>query len=104
MGALFGIAHCFRHIKEFDWYKGSKKLRILRIIVANCLMIPSWILVIFQEDLLETDFIRLSGLNDYFLNIIHFFILYLWIFGFVPLIVFDKLKINFYTKKQKVNT
>lgn len=47
MGAIFGIAHCFRHIKEFDWYKGTRKLRVQRMVVANLLMIPSWVLIAF---------------------------------------------------------
>ena len=47
VSCVFGIAHCFRHIEEFEWYKGNIKQRILRILVAWLTMIPSWILVFY---------------------------------------------------------
>lgn len=46
MGAIFGISYCFRSIKSLDWYRGPIKTRLLRALVANLLLIPSWLLII----------------------------------------------------------
>jgi len=91
IAGIFAVAHCFRQINEFEWFGGTFKLRITRILIAWTSMIPSWVLVVYQTDIINTDYIRLSGFNAYFLNTMHFFILYFWLFGLMPLHVFKKL-------------
>lgn len=51
IGALFGVSHCFRHINSLEWYKGDKRKRILRIIVANLFTIPGWIFALNVESI-----------------------------------------------------
>lgn len=94
IAALFGVSHCFRKTEQKQWFKGTKKQRLMRALIVNLLMIPSWILVVFQKELVQTDVMRLAGLNDYLLNAIHFFILYFWLFSFVPLYLFKRLQLN----------
>ena len=91
IAGIFAVAHCFRNINEFEWFGGSLKLRVVRVVIAWVSMIPSWTLVVYQSKIINTDYIRLSGLNAYFLDAMHFFILYFWLFGVMPLYVFKKL-------------
>jgi len=78
-------------MKEFDWYSGTLKLRIQRIIIANIFLAPFWVLACYLNDIVSTDWVRLSGLNEYFIDAIQFFIMYFWLFGLMPLYIFEKL-------------
>ena len=73
---------------------GSTKQRVLRSTFACLSMLPSWVLVFYQRQILENKFILLSGLNDYMLNSIHFLVLYAWLFAVLPVHVFPLLKLT----------
>ncbi len=50
IGAVFGIAFVFRNIPKLEWYEGTKRKRILRAVICNLLMVPSWLLItLFQK-------------------------------------------------------
>lgn len=92
MGAVFGIAYCFRSVKNIDWYRGGLKKRLLRALIANVFIIPSWLVISFlQSDGNESGFITKLGINDFIIDGVHFFLLYLWLFGFMPALVLGKL-------------
>ncbi|KRX10571.1 hypothetical protein PPERSA_05391 [Pseudocohnilembus persalinus] len=54
ISGIFAIAHTFRNIGEFEWFKGSNGQRALRIVIANLFILPSWIIVGFQQDIINT--------------------------------------------------
>lgn len=89
VGAVFGIGACFREIENIKWAGGNLKNRILRIIIANIFIIPSWIFIIFIQG--SGEWIAKIGLNIYLVDAIHFLILYLWIFGFMPILILHRL-------------
>ena len=70
-----------------EWSKGSTKNRISRAIIANILIIPSWIFVIFLQ---KGSWIKDIGLNEFIVDSIHYFVLYFWLFGVMPLVIFKK--------------
>jgi hypothetical protein len=93
VGSIFGAAKTFRDMPNVNWYKDSKTAgsskKILRIVLANLLLIPSWILVIYSDALLEA--LQAVGLNDLILTSTHFFILYYLGFGILPKHLFARL-------------
>lgn len=96
MGAVFGVPFCFRTVKAVDWYRGSIKKRLLRVLVANVCIIPSWLILIFvQGQRTDDSWISSLGINDFIIDALHFFLLYLWLFGFMPVYLMGKLmKLN----------
>lgn len=54
IGAIFGIAYCFRVVPSLEWFRGSTKQRVLRAVIANLFIIPSWLFVVLVEGR-ETD-------------------------------------------------
>ena len=89
IGAAFGVGVCFRSIKNLKWAGGNQKNRILRILITNLMIIPSWIFIIFVQNV--GTWVTSIGLNIYLVNAVHFLILYLWIFGYMPILVFHRL-------------
>lgn len=73
------------------------KNKLIRCGIANLFMIPSWILVLFETDILSRDSFRMMGLNNYILDMMHFTLLFFFLYGILP-IVLVKLKI---TKKDR---
>jgi hypothetical protein len=49
MGAVFGVAFCFRATKNIDWYRGGLKKRVLRAVIGNAMIVPSWLVLIFLQ-------------------------------------------------------
>jgi len=95
IGGVFGISRCFRTIKSLEWYRGPLKQRLIRILVANLMMIPSWLFITLVEGQ-ENDqtLIRRLGINDFIVDAFHFFVLYIWLFGYMPILVFARLLKN----------
>lgn len=89
IGAVFGISAAFRGINNIEWGAGSTKNRILRAVLANLSILPSWIFVLFIQD--AGTWIKDIGLNDFIVDSIHYFFLYLWIFGYLPLLVMHRM-------------
>lgn len=87
IGAVFGISACYNKMTITEWCGGSTKKRILRAIVANIMIIPSWIFILVLED---GSWIGDIGLNEFIVDGVHFFILYLWLFGYMPIYVLEK--------------
>lgn len=77
IGALFGVSHSFRHIKTLEWYKGTVRKRIARVIVANICTIPGWIFANYLNDISLNHKIYEWGLS-FFLVFIFYIILYRW--------------------------
>lgn len=96
IGAVFGIAFAFRNIPKLEWYEGSKKKRLLRALIANLLLAPSWILItLFEKQQNEDSWIRKLGMNEFILDSLHFALIYFVLFGLVPVYVFGRfLKLN----------
>lgn len=88
IGLLFGAAQTFRAISSMNWYKGPWKFRFLRILIVNLAMIPSWILINYQEDLINLSFLKLLGLSNFMIDCFHYFLLYYGLFGFIPVYIY----------------
>lgn len=97
MGAVFGISFCFRCVKSLDWYRGPIKSRLLRVLIANAMLIPSWMIIIFVQGRNTSEsLIEGLGINDFIIDALHFFVLYLWLFGYMPVYVLGRLfKLNY---------
>lgn len=51
IGAVFGISTCFRKMPNIEWAGGSSpSKRVIRAIVANLFIVPSWIFVVYVQD------------------------------------------------------
>lgn len=75
-------------MRSRNWSKGTFKQRTIDIVVCNLLIIPSWI---FELLLKEESWIHEMGLNSIIIDSIHYFILYLWLFGAVPHLVLSRI-------------
>lgn len=89
VGAAFGISAAFRNIPNIEWASGRIKNRIARGIITNILIIPSWFFLLLAQD--QGTWIRDIGLNNFIVNAIHFFLLYIWIFGYMPYLLLHRL-------------
>ena len=88
MGAVFGISYCFRQIENIEWAGGKTKDRVVRAIIGNLFIVPSWLFIIFLE--YRGSWVRDIGLNEFIIDSIHFFCLYFWLFGYMPVVVFKQ--------------
>jgi len=75
-------------MRSGNWSKGTFKQRTINIMVCNLLIIPSWV---FELLLKEEGWIQEIGLNSIMIDSIHYFILYLWLFGAVPHLVLSRI-------------
>jgi len=73
IGALFGVSHCFRHIKTLEWYKGTVRKRVARVIVANVCTIPGWIFASYLNEISLNHKIYEWGLS-FFLVLIYLYV------------------------------
>ena len=87
IGAVFGISYCYRMITIPEWCETNTRKRILRAVVSNLMLIPSWIFILLLED---GTWIKDIGLNEFIVDGLHFFVLYIWIFGYMPVYVLEK--------------
>lgn len=71
-----------------EWAAGDIKKRVLRGLIANVFIVPSWVFVLWVQE--RGTWIKDMGLNTFIVNSIHFFILYLWIFGYMPMLLFHR--------------
>ena len=71
-----------------EWSKGTASKRIIRALIGNILIIPSWIFVIYFE---KGNWVKDIGLNEFIIDSVHYFILYFWLFGLMPVLLLDKL-------------
>jgi hypothetical protein len=88
IGGIFGISATFRKIEAFEWYGGSWKQRLSRLLITNLFIVPSWLFLLLLVE--QGEWIKDIGLNMFIVDGIHYFILYLWIFGYMPILVLDK--------------
>lgn len=88
IGAVFGISAAFRGIPHIEWAGGSLKNRISRAVIANILIIPSWFFILLAQN--QGTWIRDIGLNAFIVNSLHFFLLYIWIFGYMPIVLLHR--------------
>lgn len=51
------------------------------------MIVPSWLFISFLE---KGSWIKDIGLNEFIVDGVHFFVLYLWIFGYMPYFVLEK--------------
>jgi hypothetical protein len=58
-------------------------------VIANILIIPSWFFILLAQD--KGTWIKDIGLNNFIVNAIHFFLLYIWIFGYMPILLLNRL-------------
>ena len=55
------------------------------------MIIPSWLFIIFLE---KGSWIKDIGLNEFIVDCVHYLLLYLWLFGAMPVFVLSKLKLT----------
>ena len=89
IGAVFGISLCYRKMQIHEWSQGTVKQRVLRAAITNLLIIPSWIFIIFLEE--GSNWIQDIGFNEFIVDAVHYFILYFWIFGYMPILLLKRL-------------
>jgi hypothetical protein len=89
IGAVFGISSAFRKIPNIEWSAGKMKNRLARGLIINILIIPSWFFILLAQN--QGTWIRDIGLNFFIVNSLHFFLLYIWIFGYAPILLLHKL-------------
>lgn len=61
---------------------------MMRAAVTNALIIPSWLFILLAQD--AGTWVKDIGLNAFIVNAIHFFLLYIWIFGYMPVLLLHK--------------
>ena len=88
IGLVFGASQTFRTISSINWYKGPMKMRFLRIFIANFAMIPSWVLIYYQDELMVMKNSGLLGISDFMVDSVHYFVLYYGLFGMIPIHIF----------------
>jgi len=57
-------------------------------LIGNIFVLPSWVFILWIQE--NGSWIKDMGLNTFIINSIHFFILYLWIFGFLPILLLHR--------------
>ena len=60
----------------------------MRLVITNLCIIPSWLFSLLLVE--KGEWIKEIGLNVFIVDGIHYFILYFWIFGYMPILVFHK--------------
>ena len=56
------------------------------------MIIPSWLFITLVEGQENDETLaRRLGVNDFIVDATHFFLLYLWLFGYMPVLVLSKL-------------
>jgi len=78
-------------MKNVFWYDTSPKKKIIRVIIANLFMIPSWIFYAFFDEIMEKFNKSAVFINEYLFFSLHFFLLYYLLFGLSPYYVFAKM-------------
>ena len=76
-------------IDHSDEEARRKKIRMTGI--ASLCTLPSWLIVTFQPDFIV--FLQRGGIDEYLFNAVHFTVLYIIIFGYLPKSVFGRLKL-----------
>lgn len=89
---MLGGQSCFSVIPNINWYKGQLKRRIIRLLLINLCMIPSWVLCYYQNQIMTNRNVRNIGLKNLYLDLFHFLILYYFLFAIAP-IIFHRLKL-----------
>ena len=60
----------------------------MRLVITNLCIIPSWLFSLLLVE--KGEWIKEIGLNVFIVDGNHYFILYFWIFGYMPILVFHK--------------
>jgi hypothetical protein len=71
-------------MKSRNWSRGTFKQRAKNIFIFNLAMVPSWV---FELLLKDEGWIKEIGINSLIVDAIHYFFLYLWLFGIFPPII-----------------
>ena len=50
IGAVLGLGHCYSVMKSRQWCKGTAKMRLVNFIVANAMLVPSWVFEVVLKD------------------------------------------------------
>ena len=91
---MLGGQLCFSTIPTINWYRGPLKHRLIRLVIGNFCIIPSWVFCYFQNDIVNNQKVRDIGLRNLYIDLIHFILLYYMLFALVPL-AFHKMKFLF---------
>ncbi len=98
MGLLFGIMIGLAKVNNIHWCDTNLNKRIIRIILANFLLIPSWIFEIYYYDILKAIGDNFISFNAFSLKAFHAILIYFLIFGISPYYIFYKCDL---TNKEK---
>lgn len=71
-------------MKSRIWSKGTFKQRVVNIFISNLAVVPSWLFEILLKD---EEWIKEIGANSLMIDVIHYFLLYIWLFGVLPPII-----------------
>jgi len=97
LGASFGAAKAFRDFKGVLWYitdhadENAKSKKFRMVAIASLCTLPSWLIVTFQSEFMV--FLQRGGIDEYLFNAVHFTVLYIFIFGYLPKSIFGRLKL-----------
>lgn len=88
IGLAFGASQTFRTISSMNWYKGSFKIRLIRAIIANLAVIPSWVFITYQDYLINLNSTYILGISNLMMDCLHYFLLYYGLFGVIPVYIY----------------
>lgn len=103
IGGLFGAFRANLNMKNLKWHLGSYKQKILRIVIAYILLIPSWILQYYLPNIISNNLVTSFLINEFFLNMMHFALIVYLMFGYVPFYILKKLKLTNQNENMEYN-
>ena len=91
IGCIFGVPKCSRLMNNIFWYDTSLKKRFIRVVIASLLLVPSWIFLVYFNDIMVKINSSAVFFNEYIIHGVHFFLPHYLIFGLSPYYIFGKL-------------
>lgn len=91
IGGFFGVFNSVVRMKKVNFFGGSFKHKILRAIISNILLIPSWLIQIYLHDIISGNIASSIIINEFFFVMVHFFLVFYIQFGIVPYFIMKPL-------------
>ena len=88
LGASFGAAKAFRDYSGQLWFNQSRSSKVKMTIIANICLIPSWLLLIFEN--LTSNLVP-SGIQTYLIFSVYYSVVFYVVMGVLPKHIFAKL-------------
>ena len=81
-------------MKNVNLLGGTTKQKIIRTILTNLMLIPSWFLEIYMPTIVSNNLVTSFVINEFFLIMIHFFLIFYLQFGYVSYYILKPLKLT----------